>query len=75
MIRFNVGNNSLDFSDEMHRTVVISPKELIIQIHKTILPSDDIVQSTGSVTALYLKSAYLQDVTSKSFHLPKIPLQ
>lgn len=56
-------------------TVVISPRELIIHIHETILPGDDIVQSTGSVTALYLKSAYLQDVTSKSFHLPKIPLQ
>lgn len=50
-------------------TVVIYSKELIIQIHKvTTILSNDIVQSTGLVMALYLKSAYLQKESSKSFH-------
>lgn len=55
--------------------VVIYSKELIIQIHKTtVVLSDDILQSTGLLKALYLKSAYLQEDTSRSFHLQKIPL-
>lgn len=57
----------------MGATVIYS-KELIIQIHKpTVILSDDTVQSTGLVMALYLKSAYLQGETSKSFNLQKIP--
>ena len=55
--------------------VVIYSKELIIQIHKTtVVLSDDILRSTGLLKALYLKSAYLQEDTSRSFHLQKIPL-
>lgn len=46
------------------RTIVIYFKELITQIHKAaIILSVDIMQSTGLVMALYLKSAYLQEET------------
>lgn len=51
--KFHMGSNCLDFSDEINGGC-------IIQIHKpTLILSDDIVQSTGLVMALYLKSAYL----------------
>lgn len=69
MIRFNIGINSLDFSVEINENLIIYFKELIIQIPKTtIILSDDIVESPGLVIALYLKSAYLEEETYKSFY-------